>query len=567
MKKIKVFSILAIFIIGLFTLVSCKADVKATGEISVLNQTRYTLVVEAALVDNEKEVTAGSVQIQVYDKDGTRKVTSNCDKLGGDSETDSQQITIQALEENTTYTLKLVCTVKDQEVVLDTVETKTNKAGSSDSEPIHIKTEDDLKNIANDLSGYYILDNDIKLSSGDTAENGTVDLKEWTPLFTSSTTKAFTGTFDGNGHTISNFKQKSSYTDYGFFGYLAEGACVKNVNFKNVTIEVSRYSDTYIGIVAGRAEAGVSIANVNVDEISAKITTSTTTSKDFYLGGIVGQNSSGDIKSCSATNISLIAENCKRVYAGGIAGQNAMVEGTWIDDCVVSGKIEVKQEFNASSDFSTSDEIVQIIGGVVGKNYGRIKNTISKVDISGKFNLNDNIIEKVYANKDAADKSEDAPKEWKINNSINVAIGSFAGYNQGVIRTSATSGSINFDTCNAYDVEIGLFCGFNVSQIKPSINHVAYFNNESKINVKLVAGEADTSYKKEPIYDRVAKFTMTGKDEVCQNYFEMPSTYDISTCVEDLGTSTNISDFVGSGIDTFDADTFNKLIEKLKALF
>ena len=73
--------------------------------------------------------------------------------------------------------------------------------------------------MVNDLDGYYILDNDIALGTGNAENEGITeiekgDLKEWTPVFSSSSSKAFTGTFDGNGHTISNFKQTSSTSDY-----------------------------------------------------------------------------------------------------------------------------------------------------------------------------------------------------------------------------------------------------------------------------------------------------------------------------------------------------------------
>lgn len=44
-----------------------------------------------------------------------------------------------------------------------------------------------------------------------------------------------------------------------------------------------------------------------------------------------------------------------------------MAEGKWIENCVVTGKITINQEYNNSSDFTTSTEIVQLIGGVVGK--------------------------------------------------------------------------------------------------------------------------------------------------------------------------------------------------------
>lgn len=575
MRKYKLFSILAMFIIGIITLASCSSKITATGELIVLDQTRYTLTIKASLNDEAKEVTQGSVQIQLYNADGDRKTTSNCDKLGGTSEDTTQQVTIQSLDENTPYTVKLVCTIKEHQYTIAQIEAKTNKAGSSHTEAIHITSADDFSKMANDLDGYYILDNDIALGTGNAENEGITeiekgDLKEWTPVFSSSSSKAFTGTFDGNGHTISNFKQTSSTSDYGFFGYLAEGAQIKNINFENVYLNMTRYSDTYIGVVAGRAESGSSIENVKVSNLKIKVSTSSTSGKTFYVGGLIGQNTGGSIINSTVENLDLNIERGKVVYAGGIAGQNAMAEGKWIENCVVTGKITINQEYNNSSDFTTSTEIVQLIGGVVGKNDGRIRNTISYVNIDSKFNLDDNIVDKVYANKDSEDKSEDAEKEWKINNEINVAIGSFAGYNKGVIRSSAATGSISFESYNAYNVAIGLFCGFNVSEIQPSINHVAYFGEGRTVSVKLTSkeiAEENPKHTKTPEYDRVFKITMIGKEENNQNYFQLPTTYLKSSCEESFGKSTEISQFKGTEIDAYNAEEFNQLIAKLQELF
>jgi hypothetical protein len=58
---------------------------------------------------------------------------------------------------------------------------------------IAITTADDLKNVSSNLSGNYILLNDIDLGG-----------EEWTPIGDSD--NPFTGSFDGNGYKIFNFK-------------------------------------------------------------------------------------------------------------------------------------------------------------------------------------------------------------------------------------------------------------------------------------------------------------------------------------------------------------------------
>ena len=73
-----------------------------------------------------------------------------------------------------------------------------------------IYTAEDLNNIRNNLSGSYILMNDIDLSV----------YENWKPIGTKEA--PFTGAFDGNGYLIRNMKIIKGYEDkenyLGFFG-------------------------------------------------------------------------------------------------------------------------------------------------------------------------------------------------------------------------------------------------------------------------------------------------------------------------------------------------------------
>ena len=81
-----------------------------------------------------------------------------------------------------------------------------------------ISEAEDLKNISFD--GKYILLNDIDLGGA-----------EWTPIGTSSS--PFTGEFNGNGYTVSNFKITTGRAYVGLFGY-NEGV------IKNLGVELGR---------------------------------------------------------------------------------------------------------------------------------------------------------------------------------------------------------------------------------------------------------------------------------------------------------------------------------------
>ena len=91
-----------------------------------------------------------------------------------------------------------------------------------------ISTEAQLKDIAKNLNGKYVLTQNITLSDD-----------EWTPIGTSD--HQFTGTLDGRGHTIigltvGNGANNDSNNDKAFFGF-TNGATVKNIAFTNAVVK------------------------------------------------------------------------------------------------------------------------------------------------------------------------------------------------------------------------------------------------------------------------------------------------------------------------------------------
>ena len=136
-----------------------------------------------------------------------------------------------------------------------------------------ITDEAGLKAIANDLSGKYVLANDISLSG------------EWTPLGTED--EPFTGTLDGAGHTIKGLSITSGADNVGFFGF-TEGATVKNVRFTGAKV----LGNKQVGILAGQAISS------NIETV---FTAGYLTGYD-HVGGIVG-DARGDANSDQMTYI------------------------------------------------------------------------------------------------------------------------------------------------------------------------------------------------------------------------------------------------------------------------
>jgi len=162
---------------------------------------------------------------------------------------------------------------------------------------------------------------------------------EWTPIGT--VYKRFVGSFDGDDHVIVNLNVKDAW-HAGLFGWIQNGATVKNLVIRNATISsVSQDSESvkphnpeaYSGIVAAYCSAGCTISNCKVDG---------TVTSDYCAGGIVGytDNSSstydGSITLCTADVNCSVANTAKDAYCGGIAG----IMSVKLNACTVRGKVD-----------------------------------------------------------------------------------------------------------------------------------------------------------------------------------------------------------------------------------
>ena len=162
---------------------------------------------------------------------------------------------------------------------------------------------------------------------------------EWTPIGT--VYKRFVGSFDGDDHVIVNLNVKDAW-HAGLFGWIQNGATVKNLVIRNATISsVSQDSESvkphnpeaYSGIVAAYCSAGCTISDCKVDG---------TVTSDYCAGGIVGytDNSSstydGSITLCTADVNCSVANTAKDAYCGGIAG----IMSVKLNACTVRGKVD-----------------------------------------------------------------------------------------------------------------------------------------------------------------------------------------------------------------------------------
>lgn len=171
----------------------------------------------------------------------------------------------------------------------------------------------------------------------------------------------FTGSFDGNGHTISNLKINASSKHYiGLFGYVGTGGQLKNLGVRNANIQGSYYVGGLVG--------------VNISGTVSSCYATGTASGTSFVGGLVGDNASGTITSCYATG----AVNGTGKYVGGLVGYST--SGT-ITSCSATGAVNASSYAGGLVGDTYHDTITSCtatgavngtgshVGGLVGRNY------------------------------------------------------------------------------------------------------------------------------------------------------------------------------------------------------
>ncbi|MBQ1606881.1 MAG: hypothetical protein II088_08740, partial [Bacteroidales bacterium] len=144
----------------------------------------------------------------------------------------------------------------------------------------------------------------------------------WTPIGTA--TYPFKGTFDGQGHTISNLRHTSSSTPRGLFGYI-ENAEIKdlNVNTGTLTIKVSTYGGGIVGkMVSTTVRRCVTAGTI-------------TSSASNYVGGICGHASYGE----SASVIEDCASNMDIFGVSSVGGIAGYISNSTIQHCINAGNV------------------------------------------------------------------------------------------------------------------------------------------------------------------------------------------------------------------------------------
>ena len=263
-----------------------------------------------------------------------------------------------------TYTYSTTKTITLQPGYISTMDAFTcdNFSGGSGSavNPYRIASKADWEEMvtktgstASYRSAHYVLTNNIKFAAdGSYGDLGTV-----------APSNDFTGSFDGQGYTISNIAFTHTDSRCALFGILS-GATVKNLNVSNAKMKTRRGKNDS-AIIAARSIDGSVIEGCNLTNVSVL-------SDSCRVGAITGFLDASTIRNCTASNVTIEgnrnpASTTCEFGVGGLVGW--MKNSSTVSGCAFSG------------DVSSSKNNV---GGLIGLiNGGTTQHTIENCHFTG----------------------------------------------------------------------------------------------------------------------------------------------------------------------------------------
>jgi hypothetical protein len=263
-----------------------------------------------------------------------------------------------------------------------------------------VNTGADLANVSNDLAGTYALGRNVTLTAAGNAGIGV------------ATQSAFTGQFDGRGHTIAGFSigdlAGATDADYvGLFAIIGPTGIVRNLSVNGAAITED---NTRVGLLAGLNRG--TLVNVHTSG-------SVTDQNGFFgsvMGGLVSRNEGTIERSSSAVDLSgqaglggLVGENAGVInqsfasggafsgsHGSGVGGLAMSNTGT-ITQSYATGETQLGLGDNGGfvadnsgtiqESFSTGHVTLfgpSPIGGFIGVNSGPISNDFWDIETSGK---------------------------------------------------------------------------------------------------------------------------------------------------------------------------------------
>lgn len=265
---------------------------------------------------------------------------------------------------------------------------KYSGGDGSPENPYKIATAEDMNQIGanpDDWGAHFELVNDINLADYTGTQFNIIGYYE---SYNSPNNAPFTGVFDGNSHTISNFTYSTTDNSrIGLFRYVDDANA--NAEIKDLTLidpNVNAESPSrYVGSLVGWFERG-SISSCGIEGGSV--------SGDQYIGGLVGYSSHVWISKISNCYAAASVSGSSRI--GGLIGytsagdtiSNCYATGSVSGSCLVGGLVGDNWGSRISNCYATASVsgTSNYVGGLVGVNGGWISNSYATGSVSGGNN-------------------------------------------------------------------------------------------------------------------------------------------------------------------------------------
>jgi hypothetical protein len=276
------------------------------------------------------------------------------------------------------------------------------------------------------LDGTYYLSADIDLTA----------YTPWTPIGPSAFSP-FTGTFDGQGKTISGLtlgEGTESSGVFGLFGFtflaLIKNVAIQMADTSSSPIALASSSTQYLGAAAGRAErtgfSGIWVSGAGGTVVNKA-------AGDIYAGGLAGEmvRSTAENILCSTAFTVTAGGNAG---AGGIAGKNN--SGSLIRYSYMTAPL--KAESGGADAYA---------GGIAGENSGAVQESYTTEDVSA------------------------------LSGGGGAYAGGIAGENPGALRDSYAAGNISAQSDTSHDAYAGGITGYNKKEGAAAHNNMGTIQN------------------------------------------------------------------------------------------
>ncbi len=315
-----------------------------------------------------------------------------------------------------------------------------------------------------------------------------------------SSSLPFSGVFDGNGHSITNFNYVvTSSTNIGLFGYV-KGINAEIKNIQLVDPNILAISTEFSGSLIGLLRDGT-VDNCNI--IGGKV------SGVDWVGGMIGLSYNGKISNCSSSAL-VTGEGA----VGGLIGMCDQSGEHLFENCSSTGDVIGNHTIGGLTGFSNSNITncystgnitghTHSVGGLVGyydNNFNKIINSYSTGNISGTNNIGGLIGLLEHGNIDSCYSTSNI-------NGMN-SIGGLVGQNQ--VGTISNSYSISNISGNQY---VGGIIGFQ-NESSSNCYHKGTVTGNTSVGglFGAVAGAITNCYSSTTVSGNTETGAICGKD-------------------------------------------------------